>query len=397
RIISEGTAPGDGGTPDAGTPDAGVPDAGTPDAGTPDAGTPDAGTPDAGTPDEGTPDAGTAAAGTPDAGTPDAGTPDAGTPDAGTPDGGTLTVTTVLTNTTHEFLGVGTTGSAYAIRLDQTRANLYASTDNARSWSLRTSYTGSFMQMATLQGGVLIADILTSAGHSLARSADQGRTWQNVLAIGQNRMLTPHSVAELNGQVFFAEYQSYTGGDAPIRLWVSTDQGVTWAVRFTFTGHRHAHGVLADSARNALWILFGDTTAQSGVYRSTDDGRSWTKMLGGQQGDVVDAIVMPDGLLFGQDISYLPDLPHIATLSFGGAYRELMQISGPSYSSHRIRSGGFLVGSEREPGGDIYPPDEISAHLYGSADGVRWAELRRFQRLSSSENARADVYWELPS
>jgi hypothetical protein len=202
-------------------------------------------------------------------------------------------------------------------------------------------------------------------------------------------------VGELNGEAFFAEYQSYTNDNAPIRLWASADQGLTWAVRYTFTDHRHAHALQPDPAHGALWITFGDSTAQSGIYRSTDGGRSWTRMLGGQQGDVVDAIVRPDGLLFGQDISYLPNLPHIATLSSSGAYRELLPITGPSYSSHGISSGGFLVGAAREPGGDIYPPGEVSAHLYGSADGVSWKDLRQYPRLSDADNARADVYWEL--
>jgi hypothetical protein len=143
--------------------------------------------------------------------------------------------------------------------------------------------------------------------------------------------------------------------------------------------------------------MFGDTTPQCGVYRSTDDGRSWTRLLGGQQGDVVDAIVTPDGLLFGQDISYLPDLPHIATLSSEGAYQELAGLTGPSYSSHQIGSGGFVVGATREPGGDIYPAGEVSAHVYGSADGAHWEDLLQFRRVSDGENVRADVYWELPT
>jgi hypothetical protein len=303
----------------------------------------------------------------------------------------------VFTNTSHEFLAVGTTGTAFSTRLDQSRAKLYASTDNARSWSLRTSYTGAFMQMTALQSGVLIANVSQNGRNYLARSTDQGHTWQNVLDLGQYRMLTPHSVAELGSETFVGEYQTFTGNSAPIRFWVSGDQGATWTVRYTFTGHRHAHGVRADPAHNALWIFFGDTTPQSGVYRSTDRGQTWTRMLGNQQGDVVDAIVTPGGLLFGQDISYLPDRPHIATLSSSGVYRELIQITGPSYSSYPIRSGGFLVGAEREPGGDIYPPAEVSAHLYGSADGERWTDLRQFPRLSTSENTRADVYWELPT
>jgi hypothetical protein len=55
------------------------------------------------------------------------------------------------------------------------------------------------------------------------------------------------------------------------------------------------------------------------------------------------------------------------------------------------------VGAAREPGGDIYPPGEISAHLYGSANGASWADLLQFPRISSTENTRADAYWELPT
>lgn len=349
--------------------------------------------------DGGSPDAGAPDAGTPDAGVPDAGVPDAGMPDAGTPrpDGGTLWLTPVLTNTTHEFLGVGTTGTAYALRLGESPRNLYASTDQARTWSRRTTHTSSFYRMATLESGVLVAEVSRDGRRFLSRSADDGQTWQNVLELGQYRMLTPHSIAELDGEVFFAEYQAFTSQSVPIRLWVSADQARTWTVRHIFQGHRHAHGIRADPARAALWVLFGDTNAQSGVYRSTDDGYTWIKMLGNQQGDVVDAIVTPDGLLFGQDISSLPDLPHIATLSFDGVYRELTRITGPAYSSYPIREGGFLVGAAREPHSNIYPPGEVSAHLYGSADGVQWADLMQLRRISSNENTRADVYWELPS
>ena len=92
-----------------------------------------------------------------------------------------------------------------------------------------------------------------------------------------------------------------------------------------------------------------------------------------------------------------PDLPHGGRLTWDGTYTELSPLSGPSYSIHAPSGSGFVVGAAREPGADIYPADEVSAHLYLSADGVRWADVLQYRRLNANENARLDVYWELPS
>ncbi|WP_228530934.1 MULTISPECIES: sialidase family protein [Myxococcaceae] len=349
--------------------------------------------------DGGVPDAGTPDAGVPDAGSPDAGTsPDAGVPDAGT--GTRLTLSVTLTETRFNFLGVDGSGTAYATRFGESESRLYASTDNARTWTLRGTHPNgsSFKELAVLSNGTLIADTQRSSSHWLSRSTDGGRTWSEVLSAGVYRMLTPHSIAELDGTVYWAEYQTFTGEATPIRVWASTDNGATWSVRATLNGHRHAHGLRADPARSALWIYFGDTTPQGATLRSTDAGRTWTTLLTGQEGIIVDAEVLPNGdLIFGQDISFLPERPAIGRLSPTGVYTVLAQLPGPSYSGHTVRSGGFVIGATREPGGDIYPPGAENAYLYGSLDGVTWEPLLSYRRLNTVDNARMDVYWELPT
>jgi hypothetical protein len=253
--------------------------------------------------------------------------------------------------------------------------------------------------VTALADGVLLAQTTGgSTDNRLSRSTDQGRTWRDVLSIGSYRALTPHSFAELNGAVYFAEYQSFTSGDAPIRVWASTDRGVTWSVRSTHTGHRHAHGIRADASRGALWLFFGDTTPQSATLRSTDGGRTWTTVRSGQEAIAVDGAVLPNGdLLYGQDSSYLPTQPSIARLTPGGGYRKIHELTGPSYSIHALRGGGFVAGAAREPGGNIYPPGEESTRLYGSVDGERWEVLLTYRRVTTTDNARIDVSWELPS
>lgn len=305
----------------------------------------------------------------------------------------------VHTNTTHRFLTVTPSGTAYALRLDESPSRLYVSTDGARTWSFKARHTlgGSFYVMSALSDGTLLANTSRSGRYYLSRSSDGGATWSEVLLLDTYRLLTPHNIAELDGTVYLLEYQAFTTADTPIRLHASTDRGRTWQVRTTFLAHRHGHGLAVDPARHAR-AFFGDTTRQSGIFRSTDGGRSWTRVLAGQQGCVVDGTVLGDGsLLFGQDISYLPSRPHVAQLEPDGTYVELARLTGPAYSTYAVRGGGFVVGSAREPGGDIYPPGEVSAHVWASLDGVAWVDLRRYPRLSATDNVRADVYYQLSS
>src|SRR5690606_25169057 len=121
-------------------------------------------------------------------------------------------------------------------------------------------------------------------------------------------------------------------------------------------------------------------------------------MVAGQEGNIVDAILLDDGsILFGHDISYLPSRPHIATIAPDGTYREIMELPAPSYSAFRIPGGGFVISSDREPGGDLYPPGEIYGRLWTSPDGEQWEEALRYPWASSSEAVHTNVYWQLAS
>jgi hypothetical protein len=314
--------------------------------------------------------------------------------------GGTFAVQVTYTDTTHQLLAVDPAGTAYATSLsDGSGTRVYASTDG-RTWTLRGTHpAGELDLMTATSTGTLLADSWEPQGHVITRSTDHGATFSDVLQLGSYRTLSPHSFTELDGVVYLVEYQTFTQGNAPIALFASSDDGATWTTRYTFTGHRHGHGLAADPATHMLWAYFGDTDAQSGIYRSSDRGATWQLMLGNQDGDVVDATPLPaGGLLFGQDISYLPTRPSVAKLDAAGRYTKLAPIAGPSYAIHALRQGGFIVSAERENGGDIYPAGEISAHLYGSADGVTWTKLLDYPWLDPNDDyVRADIYWELPS
>ena len=306
----------------------------------------------------------------------------------------------VFTNTTHRLLAVAPSGTAYGLKLDDSTTRLYVSTDGARTWSFkgRTPLGGSFHVVTVLADGTLLADTERGGSHYLARSGDGGATWSEVLPLGKYRLLTSRNIAELDGAVYLLEYQAFTAQDTPIRLYTSANRGRTWAVKWTFTGHRHGHGLAADPAHHALWAFFGDSPKQSSIVRSTDAGNTWLRIVSGQNALVVTATVLPDGsLLYAQDINWLPGRPHIVQVSPDGTYVELEQLSGAAYSTYGVRAGGFVAGVAREPLGDAYAPSETNAYVWASLDGVSWDPLLTYPRLDPEENVRADVYDELPS
>ncbi|HUJ24394.1 MAG TPA: hypothetical protein VLW85_00135 [Myxococcales bacterium] len=341
-----------------------------------------------------------------DAGTPDAGAPDAGTPDAGTPDGGTdggirLTVSTTFTSTGFDLLAVDPAGTSYGVDLNSDQTEVWASSDG-RNWTPRGAARGFVWMMTALSDGTLLADVDESGTHVISRSTDRGATWTDVLPDPNYRTLTPHSWAELDGAVYFLEYQVFTTQSTPIRLWKSTDGGATWSVKFTFQGHRHGHGLRPDPAHHALFAFFGDFDSQSGLYRSTDGGASWTSIKSGTQaGDIVDGIVLADGsFLCGQDISYqgsIPNFPQIAHLALDGTETDYAQLPSASYSSHAVAGGGFVVGTTHEEGADVEASGHTDGTLWGSGDGVHWQQILTVHQAQPGDDVRADVYWQLPT
>ncbi|NOK23335.1 WD40/YVTN/BNR-like repeat-containing protein [Corallococcus carmarthensis] len=348
-------------------------------------------------------------AGTPDGGSaPDAGTPDAGTDggvDAGTPpvDGGVqgpVTLEPVFTNTTHEVLAVDGAGTVYALALDGSRSKLWASTDGGRTFSARGQGLGgaSFWVMAVLKDGTLLAQMSRSGSYHLERSTDGGATWADVAALGSYRAMSPASFAELGNTVFFLEYQTFTSANTPLRLWASTDGGVTWAVRATFQDHRHGTALYADATRSVLWATFGSSSAQAAVKRSTDGGRTWTKVMDGYAANAVTGEVLAGGeLLLGQSTLYEPEHPKLLRVYASGRVDALMTLPGPAYSLNALPGGGFVLGTARADVGDVQPASDVYARLFTSTDGVAWLEARRFERATSTSLARAEVWGVLPN
>jgi hypothetical protein len=295
-----------------------------------------------------------------------------------------------------EIMAVDPQGTVYAVQATHGSSRLFASKDNARTWTPRGEHPGDygFFKMTALQDGTLLANVTSPEGYALSRSTDHGATWRVVLPLGRFKMLQPHNIRELHGTVFFLEYQTFTDS-SPINLWVSQDQGATWRVRHVFEGRRHGHGLVADPVQGVLWAMMGDL--KGGLLRSEDEGMTWQPVLDGPPGVAVDAVVTPRGLLFGTDNLYTPPLPAVQRVGSEDTMVHLGALPGPSYSVLEVPGGGFVMGTTRETGGDVYAPGDVSAHVLYSAEGDTWREFQAYPRAAEDDYARADVYWKLRS
>jgi hypothetical protein len=302
----------------------------------------------------------------------------------------------------YKFMAVDLEGTAYAVRVSDGANDLWASEDEAKTWSRRGQAPSGFdfRIVTVLSDDTLLADVMggpaTAPIHNILRSTDHGATWTPVLSLGTMSLLTPHSVDELDGIVFVGEYQAYTLDSVPVHLWASSDRGVTWQALQDFTDRRHCHGVRADPDRHELWMFFGDDEQRTGLVRSTDDGNTFTDVIRGHIGSAVDGLFTSSGLVYGEDVVYGTSPPEISVMGGSGEPQPVTNIPGPSYSIHAVQPGGFVLGTTHEPGGNVYAPGDDSAHLLGSGDGSLWNDLLSFQRVDDTDYARADVYWTFP-
>ena len=108
--------------------------------------------------------------------------------------------------------------------------------------------------------------------------------------------------------VIFGEY----AGDSKetVNLWRTENKGLTWTSVLAPTGNnggvngeiRHFHAVAADPYTKHWWAASGDSDTQCKIWRSTDDGLTWTPLFSGSQRERTTSFVFtPDYVYYGTD------------------------------------------------------------------------------------------------
>ena len=137
-------------------------------------------------------------------------------------------------------------------------------------------------------------------------------------AIGDSRWISGNHAIDYcpntKHVVIFGEYASDT--KAVVNLWRTENRGATWTSVLAPTGNnggiagevRHFHAVAADPYTKHWWAASGDADAQCKIYRSTDDGVTWTVLYSGTQRERTTSFVFTtDYVYYGTDYPALTD------------------------------------------------------------------------------------------
>jgi hypothetical protein len=147
---------------------------------------------------------------------------------------------------------------------------MWVSSDCGLTWTTRnaglrspTPYLGA---MAMLNGKLFVAE---SGGYwvdSVFVSSDRGSSWKPAGPLGRSRYVPVSSLLTEGGALFAGTGDGLARGNG---IWKSTDEGRTWTQKMTGLGD----SVVNDLAASRGTIFAG--TADKGVFASTDAGESW--------------------------------------------------------------------------------------------------------------------------
>jgi len=184
-----------------------------------------------------------------------------------------------------------------------------------------------FLKLAT---GTLLT-VSNEIPYKIYRSTDDGATWTAVHTYRtDSQPLTPSSWCEDgSGHVYYGEY-SATDTLEEIHVYRSTDDGVTWSVFHTFPGPastsddrvRHVHSVVLDPVSGRVFVTVGDggsSGPKAGIYRTNDAQDALEPIYLNEQWPD-----WPSERIYPVDIAFFPD--HIVWATDGGTTWSLYRL-----------------------------------------------------------------------
>jgi photosystem II stability/assembly factor-like uncharacterized protein len=188
---------------------------------------------------------------------------------------------------------------------------MWVSTDCGLTWATRNSglrspspYLGA---MALLNGKLFVAEYGGSWGDSVFVSSDRGSSWKPAGRLGRSLYVPVSSLLTEGGALFAGTGDGLARGNG---IWKSTDEGKTWTQTVTGLGD----SVVNDIAASRGTIFAG--TQDKGVFASTDAGESWRPVNEGLGCPHINRL-----LVHGQDL-------YAGTINEGVWRRPLSEVTG---------------------------------------------------------------------
>lgn len=305
----------------------------------------------------------------------------------------TLSGPYVRTVTDWAVKGRDSTGRLYALNL--TTFTLGTSDDNGLTWTARTGNVfGVFGSTPT--------QIALDATHMWA-TIDDGKVWRSPInnftgwvnvtppAMPGDNIGMPHNLCVTPTSVLVGSYNASTPG----RLYVFRWDGTSWTTTLDNPNARHVHSVQRAPSGD-IYASTGDAgTAATGLWRSIDDGVSWTQVASGRYGIALAFPPTPAGIpprLIAEADGPISSL--LYQYRFGAAAYDSL-IEAPDVAD----GGGSWAGSGRGitvlPSGDLWFISDGEGGAIGPRVGMwmspapHYKSLVLLEELTASPGAHA--------
>ena len=208
-------------------------------------------------------------------------------------------------------------------------------------------------------------DLLVAFGGGHVYRLDLARdTQDDVLTLryfgrGKGRGVMSRIAVDDRGDVYFGEYSDVPESHT-IRVWRGTDEGRTWSTAYEFPAGEalHVHGVEWDPYAKLLWVMTGDTDAQSRVGFSPDHGAHFTWIgQNDQRFRACSLLFTPDAVLWATDTE---DNHLLRWTRATGAIETLAAMPAQSLYATALDEGANLVGQSAWDGAAYLVHDDGS-------------------------------------
>jgi len=273
--------------------------------------------------------------------------------------------------------------------------NIYSSEDDGRSWSsvmrMPVSINRRLGQVSRLAGRLLRLEVRALATLSDGTHVAANREWVFHGRAGDGVM--SRATVEERGQplappmtltvgpeerVLWGEYNSRTGHNLPVRLYVSDDGGRSYQIARVFTPGEilHIHNLIYDHRHRHYWLMAGDHDEEPGIGRLSVDLEDFEWIRKGKQCyRAVEVFDFDDRLLYATDTHLEPNAL-ISMDKATGRIEQLMQLGGSCIYACRF-GGIYALTTTVEPS---TVNTSQHAELWLSRDGDCWRKAFRAEK-----------------
>lgn len=191
----------------------------------------------------------------------------------------------------------------------------------------------------------------------------------------------------------FAEYG--TGNDEEMYVWKTKNKGATWEKVFVKGARggngeiKHFHCVQIDPFTKDIWLASGDTDSEAKIWKSTDEGETWTELYSGSQHNrTLGFVFEKDAIYYGMDSPTSAFPSNIYKIDRNTNEKESVGVTKNGWAVYNLTRTflpkGFLIFTEYEKANDSAYGNKYCIEFY-NYDATKMEVVAEFD-ISHSED-----------